>query len=211
MSLPFTPEQFFAVFRSYNDAVWPLQPAFTLLGFITGALALHPIGNSHRVVAGFIAFLWGWVALVYQLAFFMPVNPAAALFAALFFCGAALFAWHGIVRGELRFRWRPDAQGLLAGALGAYSLVLYPLIAWSAGREVVSLGLPCPTTLFTIALLGLLERGAPKVIFLAPVLWAVIGIQGAWLFGVPEDAGLAIAAAAAIWFVLSDTPVRRTA
>lgn len=211
MSLPFTPEQFFSVFRAYNDAVWPLQPSFTVLGFVAGAVALRPIGNSHRFVAGFLACLWGWTAFVYHLAFFLPINPAAAIFAALFAAGAALFAWHGLVRDELRFRWRPDARGLFCAALGAYALVIYPLIGWSSGREVVSLGLPCPTALFTIALLGLLERGAPKALFIAPALWAAIGTQAAWMLNVPEDAALAVAAAAAMWFVLSDSPMRRTA
>lgn len=76
MSLPFTPDPFFAVFRSYNDAVWPLQPLFTLLGILSGGLALRPIGNSNRFVAGFIACLWGWAAFVYHPAFRVPEDAA---------------------------------------------------------------------------------------------------------------------------------------
>lgn len=30
MNLPFTPEQFFEIFRQYNEAVWPAQIALNL-------------------------------------------------------------------------------------------------------------------------------------------------------------------------------------
>lgn len=34
MKLPFTPEQFFEVFRQYNEAVWPTQLALNLVALI---------------------------------------------------------------------------------------------------------------------------------------------------------------------------------
>jgi len=36
--MPFTAEQFFTVFVSYNNAIWPIQIAAYLLGGITVAL-----------------------------------------------------------------------------------------------------------------------------------------------------------------------------
>jgi hypothetical protein len=56
-------------------------------------------------------------------------------------------------------------------------------------------GTPCPTTIFTLGVLACLRPPCPPRVFIAPVLWAVIGSQAALLFGVYEDLGLAAAAA----------------
>jgi hypothetical protein len=87
--------------------------------------------------------------------------------------------------------------------LAAYALVVYPLAPAILGREVpeaASFGMPCPTVIFTNAMLGLLRRPFPRSVLVVPALWALIGVQAAWLFGVYEDLGLAVAALAAIWF-----------
>jgi hypothetical protein len=51
MKLPFTPEQFFEVFRQYNEAVWPTQLALNLVALIAIGL----------LVAGLVA---AWLFVV---------------------------------------------------------------------------------------------------------------------------------------------------
>lgn len=53
---------------------------------------------------------------------------------------------------------------------------------------------PCPTTIFTLALL--LASRTPLVVAAIPVLWALVGTTAAVLLGVPEDLGLLVAVAA---------------
>lgn len=48
MRLPFTNEQFFTVFRRYNEAVWPAQWMLVGLAVLAVGLALQ---GSRRVVA----------------------------------------------------------------------------------------------------------------------------------------------------------------
>jgi hypothetical protein len=197
MGLPFTEDQFFAVFRDYNEAVWPAPVVLAVLALVAVALALRPRPWSGAVVSAILALLWGWAAIAYHLAFFARVNPLAPAFAALSAAGAVVFLWLGVVRRRLRFRplrgWR-TAVGL---ALVAYALVAYPTLSAAAGHPYPAMptfGLPCPTTLFTVGILGLLEPPYPWLVFLVPVLWSLVGAQAAFLLGVPQDLALLVAA-----------------
>jgi hypothetical protein len=214
MNLPFTPEEFFAVFRRYNETVWPLQVLFTLLGFAALALVRAPGRAAGRIICAILAALWVWMGLVYHLIFFLPVNPAAALFGPMFLFGAALFGLEGVAHHRLRFGWTPNARCFIALGLAIYALIIYPLVSQLLGRdpaEAASFGLPCPTAIFTIAMLGFLERPFPRNVFLVPLLWAAVGAQAARLFGVFEDVGLLLAGLAGAWFALGSAPARKPA
>lgn len=214
MNLPFDRAEFFGVLRAYNEAFWPFQVVLMLAGFAAVALAVAGGRAPGRAISAILAALWAWMGVVYHWMFFLPVNPAAGLFGALFLAGAALFAWEGVVRNRLQFDWALDLRCAAAFGLIAYALVVYPLAPLMLGRDVLELasfGLPCPTTVFTIGMLGLLGPPFPRVVFAVPVLWAVVGMQAAWLLGVYEDLGLAAAALLAAWFALSPGHERRLA
>jgi hypothetical protein len=211
MSLPFTPEQFFDVFRRYNDAVWPLQLLLSASGVAALQLCLVPGRPTGLIISRILALLWQWMGAIYHLVFFLPINPAAALFGSLFLAAAALFAWEGVIHDRLQFRFSFDARGAAVLALAVYAFALYPGLRYLFGRdptEAVSLGLPCPTTIFTIAMLGLLKRPLRRIVFVVPLLWAVVGAQAAWLFGVYEDLALIIAAGFGLWVLLEPGEIR---
>ena len=52
--LPFTPEQFLAVFVNYNNAIWPIQIAAYLLGGICGCTTIF--GKHEEQIASSPAF-----------------------------------------------------------------------------------------------------------------------------------------------------------
>ena len=195
--MPFSIEQFFDVFRQYNETVWPAQlllyaPVIAIL-----ASTWKPQRTSGRIVAASLAVLWLWTGTVYHLGFFRPVNPAANLFAALSITGAAMFFWHGVVRGRLRFAWRKGARAWAGAATIVYALLAYPAIGWLTGHgywDSPTFGAPCPVTIFTLGVLMLAARPAPHVVFVAPMLWALIGTYAAAALGVPQDFGLLAAA-----------------
>ena len=165
MALPFTPEAFVDVFARYHQAVGPAAPALlTALAMLAIALAWRDAPARGRAVSLILAALWAWTGLAYHLAFFSAINPAAPC------------AWEGGVRGRLRFDARRDGRSLVAGALLGYALVAYPLLgAWAGHRwpAAPSFGLPCPTTICTIGLLGLARGAVPRLVLVGPVLWAV--------------------------------------
>jgi lipopolysaccharide export LptBFGC system permease protein LptF len=71
MQMPFSAEQFFGVFRSYNLAVWPAQPLLLALALLAFALVLvsarSPNAWASAVVSAILALLWAWTALAYHL------------------------------------------------------------------------------------------------------------------------------------------------
>ena len=203
--MPFTAEQFFEVFARYNETVYPAQIVLVLLAVAAVAAARGASLSGDRVAAAILGSLWLWMGLVYHLAFFTAVNPAAYLFAAVFALEGFLFFALGLGRQPLRFRFAADARGIAGAALILFALVVYPFIGHLSGRVIPlnpTFGLPCPTVIFTCGLLLWSRAGAARWLSIAPLFWTIVGGSAAVFFGIREDsalwaAGLTVAALAA--------------
>ena len=212
MNLPFSTEQFFAVFADYNAAIWPAQ----LIAYALGLAAIGALWADgrlgRRLILSVLALFWAWNGIAYHYAFFAAVNPAAKLFAALFVLQAVLFAAAAVARNGLRFHVGWDFRSALGLGFIVYALLVYETLGYLAGHGLMKGPLfgvaPCPTTIFTIGML-LLARGANLMwLSVIPILWALVGTSAAVLLGVPEDLGLA-AAAATLLVALAAGMVRR--
>ena len=204
MRLPFTAGQFFAVFGQYNEAVWPAQILLNALALLCVAAVVWPRPWTDRFVSAVLAFLWAWLAVAYHLWFFARINPLAYGFAAVSALGAGLFFWFGVVRSRMRFSLQRRSRALTGAGLVVYALIVYPLLSILAGHrypETPTFGLPCPTTIFTIGMLALMTAPRPRSVFIVPILWCVVGLQAAFLLGVPQDLALAAAALAGLWLM----------
>jgi hypothetical protein len=193
--LPFTGEQFFDVFGSYNAALWPaIVVLWTVSALIVALLLSSRRRPSDRVISGLLAVHWAWSAFAYHLAFVTAINPAAWIFAALFLVQAGLLFWWGAAGGRLRFTAWQSAWAPIAWVLVGYSLV-YPGITMAQHAtltEVPTFGVPCPTTIFTAGLL-LLTTSRSWALSVIPIIWSAIGGSAAFLFGVRADYALPIA------------------
>jgi hypothetical protein len=199
-TLPFGREQFLDVIAAYNAGVAPLQ--LLLLAVAAAALALPLVHAPHagRWVAAALSLLWLWMGVVFHVAFFSRANPAAFLFGGLFIVQAGLFAALAASRGMPAPDWH-GVRGMAAAVLLVYGLVAYPALADALGHEYPRLptfGLPCPTTIFTLALLTLGEHRPPGRLFVVPALWSVLGVSAALQLGMWEDLGLAAAGVLAV-------------
>ncbi len=206
MTLPFTVEQFFAVFSRYNRAVWPAQVVLLVLAAVSLALVLWRPGATSRAVSAILAGLWAWMGIAYHALFFAPINPAARAFVALFLVQAALFAVPGAVAGRVAFGRPSPVRGALGSLLVAYALAVYPALGWLAGHRypaVPTFGAPCPTTIFTLGLLLYVRPAPPWWLAAIPLGWAAVGSSAAFALGVPQDLGLLAAGvvvlAALLW------------
>jgi hypothetical protein len=103
MQLPFTVEQFFGVFRDYNEAVWPAQLFLFGLALAALVVALVPRKWSGFVVSLILALLWAWLAVAYRFLFFSRINPIAYVFGSVSLAGALVPGWQGMIRCHLRF------------------------------------------------------------------------------------------------------------
>lgn len=202
MALPFSRDQFFAVFAAYNDAVAPAQILLIALGIGAAALALRPSRWSDRAIGLVLAGLWLWMGVEYHWRFFRPVNPAAALFGAAFVVEAVLLAWAAVRPPRLAFRAPRSLRGGLALALLVYAFAVYPAIGWALGHRypaAPTFGVPCPTTIATLALLLWTVNRPPVAVMLIPWAWALIGSTATFRLGMWEDLGLPVALVISLW------------
>jgi hypothetical protein len=197
MDLPFTTEQFLAVFERYNLAIWPLQTVAYALGLVTVVLAFRPVWASDRIIYAILAFFWLWMGAVYHLAYFSVINGAAIAFGALFIVQGVLWLLVGVVRPRLAFGAVLSASSMVGGLFILYAMVAYPIIGSLLGHgypRSPSFGVaPCPTTIFTFGLLLWTRVGIPTYLLVIPLLWSAIGFSAAFTLGIYEDIGLPIA------------------
>lgn len=198
--MPFTEQQFFAVFGNYNEAVWPAQALLFLLAILSVIGALW----SRRGVALIVAGLWAWCGIAYHWIHFARVNPAAWFFGALFIGAAALIARD---RDVFAFDDVPPVRRSIGLAIVIYALLAYPAIGYLAGHlypATPTFGAPCPLTIFTIGLYLMAARPLPLLPVAVPLAWSLLGLPAMLKFGMLEDAGLPIAAGVLVTFLISE-------
>lgn len=201
MKMPFSREQFFSVFETYNSAVYPLQVVFVGLGIFCIFLLLR--GSRSFFPGWLLIFFWFWSGISYHLIFFTSINPAAYLFASLFVVQAVLLLlW--IIRKKPEFDYKPDSRHLLGIFLMLFGLIFYPFIGFffeSYVSRIISLGLPCPTTIFTFGLLLLTKVKPPLYVLLIPNIWVLVGTMAAVNLEIYQDFSLIIAAGMADYYL----------
>ena len=214
MKPPFSTAEFLDVFARYNQAVWPAQPLFYLLAALVLWLAWRPRARSGPVIAGVLAFFWAWMGVVYHWGFFRPINPAAALFAALFVLQAVLLLHAGMMRPRLAFRPGRGPASFAGAVLVVYALIVYPLLGVAFGEaypRTPTFGLPCPTTIFTLGMLLWVEPGTPIRLIVIPVAWSLLGAMAAYQHGIVQDYGLLAAGIVTAALVLAQRRPTRVA
>ena len=188
--LPFTREQFLAVFVGYNEAVWPVELLTAALGVATVVAVLRPFPSSNRLVWAVTALMWLWTGIAYHVVFFAPINKAAYGFGALFVIQALSVFYHGVWRDSMNLAFTLMPVKIVGAAYLAYALLVYPLVGLFLGQAAVELPIfgvtPCPVTIFTLGLFLLADR-LPKSLLPIPVLWSLIGGSAAFLLDVRQD------------------------
>jgi hypothetical protein len=210
--MPFSRDQFLGVFASYHEEWW-LAVWFFYAG---AAVVLAAIGKcsartAFRVAAFCLGIAWAWIGVAYHWMHFRPINPAAGAFAGLFLAQGLLFLKQAVLPGGGRFERPAGLPRLLGGGLAAYSLVIYPVLGYLSGHGYPngpSFGLPCPTTIFTFAVLLLTVSDFQKLLWLAaiPVAWSFIATFAAIEFGIVEDWALLPSALIAVGVAYRSRP-----
>lgn len=188
--LPFSVEQFHAVFVQYNAVLWPV----VAIAYAAGAFALYAAARARAPLARgaslVLAAMWAWTGIAYHIIHFAAINPLAKAFGALFVAEALLLLYFGVVRGQLQFR-SAGLRHTIGWLFVAYVVVAYPMIGLATGTGWIGLPhfgvTPCPLTLFTFGLLLLARPPVPWALMAIPVIWSLIGGSAAFLLGVPQD------------------------
>lgn len=205
MKTPFTHEQFFALFEKYNSEIFPFQLVILLLGMVMLWIQIKRYAHADRIIGGIIGLLWLWTGIVYHLLCFSAINPAARVFGLFFILQGVLMGYFSIVRPRLVFDNPRKSIRLTGYFFILFGLFIYPVIGYlleGSFKTVISLGLPCPTTILTFGFFMLASRKFPGYLLVIPTLWAILGLVPALQFGVYQDFVLIISAVVAnfIWW-----------
>jgi hypothetical protein len=205
--LPFTREQFFAVFADYNLGVWPVQVLAYFIGLGMVILLFRRSRAGDRFIGGGLATMWLWTGIAYHWLYFSSINKAALIFGALFVLQGAIFLV-ATVRGDLRFGQSIGPTAWLGWAFVLYAAVLYPILGLWAGHQYPAMPMfgitPCPVTIFTFGLLLLTIGPVSRWVLVIPFIWSLIGGSAAFLLGVPQDWMLLLSGLALPLIVLRD-------
>lgn len=191
MELPFTAQQFFDLFETYNHAVWPAQLIAYGVASIAALCVIPRSWICDQVVSASLALFWLWNGVVYHLRFFTTINEAAYLFGVMFIFQALLFLWFGNVRGRLVFGAQRTMRGVLGCAMLLYAMFGYTLVAIAYSHQWPRSAMfgvtPCTMTIFTAGMLLWTIEKAPWQIWVIPTLWSAIGLTAAFMLGMKED------------------------
>jgi hypothetical protein len=197
MQIPFTPEEFFQLFATYNTAIWPVQLVAYGLGLISIALAIWNVPQGNRVISALLSLVWLWTGIVFLAIYYRQLNGAVAVvFGGLLALQGLLLLYAGVWKGTLRFDvdWRPSK--LVGGVMIVYALLIYPILGVMTGHGYPASPLfgvaPCPTTIFTFGIFLWSESKFPRYLLWIPLLWSLIGVGAALGLGVYEDAAMPI-------------------
>ena len=205
MKLPFSADEFLSVFERYNTDVWPIQIVFYILAALTVTLLFTEYANRHQIINSILAFFWIWMGIVYHILYFSSVNPAAILFGSLFIIQGLVFAYFGIYRKVLKFKFELNTRSIIGILFLIYGLIIYPLLSRSFGRdfpENPTFGLPCPTTIYSFGILLFSKHRIAWYIIAIPFLWSLIGFSAATHLHIKEDFFLVVAGVVSTFILL---------
>lgn len=206
--LLFSPRTYWRLIERHNEALWPAQLLTLLVGTAILWLLVRPRPWSHRMIAGSLAILWGWVAWSFLWERYATINWAAAYMVPLFALQAVLLA---LIGGGLRWSFSWTWRGVAGLGLFLYALVLHPLAAQLSGRsmrgaEVFGIT-PDPTAIATVGLVLMAAGRRSWLLLVVPLLWCLAG----WLtlYGMAAAESWALLAAAGAGAALALLPATR--
>lgn len=197
--IPFTADTYFRLFERHNEALWPFQFIFFLIGAAVLVLFWKGWGRTAAILLGAV---WVWVGIAFFMGPYGELVWAGDYFGWAFIVQGFLLGGCGRVwGGERTILWTVPA---MAGAgLAWAALVLYPFWApltgraWS-GAEVFGVA-PDPTVVFTLGVLLLAARGWWIWLMLpVPVLACLLSaatvqaLEAPWAWFLPVVAGLVL-------------------
>lgn len=161
---------------TYNNAIFPMQIIIMIVAIIlTYFLFAKPGTKTNKLMKAYLSFTFAWNGIIFFLIFGKEL-PGIFLGAPLFIIVAILFAWD-IFGNKTQLRL-PDIKWqrylMMFWILLAF---LYPLIGLAFGhyypKTCIFGVMPCPTTVFALALLVAAIPKVDKKVYVLLLVWAL--------------------------------------
>ena len=197
MNLPFNAEQFLEIFQKYNTTLFPMQLILLASGVLMIVIIHLQFHAKNRTVNTLLGLVWLWNGIAYHYAFFTKINKAAFVFALIFVIQGIFFIIEAFSSNKVQYKNKKSIRQYVGYMLVLFALFIYPLFGIIQGHgipETISIGLPCPTVIFTFGIFMFATEKFPKYLLIIPTIWAIIGSSAAWNFGISQDVALIITA-----------------
>lgn len=187
--LLFSSRTYYRLIQRHNEALWPAQLLTLALGVFVLALLRRPSPRRARIISTILTALWAWIAWAFLWHRYATINWAAGYAVPVFALEALLLTGYG-AKGELTYRSRRDASGVVGLLLLVFGLLIYPLLAPLLGRpwqqaEVFGIS-PDPTVIATLGLFVLAEGSGRGTLLVIPILWCLFSGATLLAMGSPE-------------------------
>lgn len=189
--LMFAPRTYWRLFELHNEAWWPLQPLWVLVGLAGLWWARRRGLAALRAGAAGLAAASAFVAVAFLLPRYAPINWAASGFA-LVFVAQALGLAALATRADLQAA-PSSLRGRTGALLSGWALLGHPLLAPAFGRPWMQgefFGLsPDPTAIATIGFLLRLSAAGPFTRWMLrwswtlAMAWCAVSIATLWTMG----------------------------
>jgi len=206
--LPFSREAFFALFHSYNAAIYPV-PLVMLLAALIAVLCLFKTKNiGGRAIAAILSLFWLWTGGVFHAVYFTPLNFLAPVYVVFFLLQACALLVVGVFLGRLDFHFDRSPIAWIGMVLAMLALLGYPLVEKLTGAPVSDLRFvgtaPGPTALFTVGLLLTVKKRMPALaLVLIPLAALGVEIFTGYVLKLPFDIYIPAAACLAALLILA--------
>jgi hypothetical protein len=171
-------EAFWTQVGAYNETMWPIATAMIVAAaFLTCRVFLRPGAGTDLWMKVFLSFAFAWNGVVFFLIFLK--NPISIFTGAPLFILVSLLFAVDIRSKKTHFR-PPEATWKKGITVFWIALVfLYPVIGWPLGhmypKALLSM-LPCPLTVFAIALVAAAAPNVDKKVFILLLPWALMAL-----------------------------------
>jgi hypothetical protein len=173
-----TTETFWNKIGLYNDATFIVQIIMSIVAVVLLLyIFIKPSNKVNILMKAFLSFAFAWNAIVFFLIYAEP-SFFSYLGAVLFIIISILFALD-IFTKKIEFRFPPSNYIRYITMIFVFLVFLYPLIGYVLGHvypKTCTPVMPCPLTVFAIALVVAAIPKVDKKVFVALLPWALLGL-----------------------------------
>jgi hypothetical protein len=173
----------------HQQTIWIQMIMISIGAALTFLLYLKPTPIFQSLMKSYLAVSFAWMSIVFFWG--MDGSPLSLYFVGPLFLLIAVFFLADIRTRRIHFAW-PKSRWQKAVSLLLFALVLaYPLVSFLLGHRYPTLStpfLPCPLTVFALALLSASLPHIDRKIYILLLVWAMMALPKVFgLFNVRED------------------------
>lgn len=190
--------QFWNTIAEYNQATWVAQSIICAIGMVLTIILYQKPSRQVKILYKlFLSFCFAWIAIVFFLLYGsaeLNKYKTAALFALI----SILFIVDIFLNKTTFTKNKSYAK---ISYILYLSMFMYPLFSLMLGKHFPTITtwlMPCPLTVFTIALFISFFPLIDLKVFVLLIFWALTGLPKMFMFNVPEDIILFISGVIAI-------------